>query len=308
MRAPVVLLLLMPGWIQAAEGGTSRYDDGQEATPAPAAPASAPRPTEEPPPPVEPPPLGVDASPQSWRLEVGYGVTREHLHYKATASPNSPTLPGYATTSSDATATAKAPSLRLDLSYLVGVQPGARRAGGGFLWGVDLELAQYAQETVTLPATDADTTVTSANGSSFACQSLVQTFAVGMPVGWTWGITPQLAFEAVAFAHVGILHGTYTSGENIVNGPDAPLGPFKNDLYNFYADAGVRARLDYRFVSGVELMASAGYLAGKSLTGKLSDAVTYSQGSANAQTGTYEERLSYRVDGGILSAGLGYDF
>ncbi len=172
-----------------------------------------------------------------------------------------------------------------------------------------VEVANYARKSFTLPATDADTTATSANGTTFQSVSGVQTLAVGLPVGWSFDLGGHLALETVGVVHLGVLHTSYTSGENLVYGRGAPLDLFSNDLYDLYGDAEAKVRLAWRLESGLEFLASAGYFYGVSLSGTSRDAVTYYQGSANAQAGSYSEKVGYRLSGARAAASaLGYSF
>jgi hypothetical protein len=307
MRASWVLLALLPVACAGADNdGSSRYSEPPAAQPEGQGPVG--RPVEVPTPKPREMPLDVDRSPTVWRVDLGYGQTRASVHYKATASPDSPTLGGYGTVSNSATATATMPSGRLDIERLDGVHPSSRGWASGFLWGFDLGIADFAAKTVSLPATDADTSSTSQNGSAFGSRQEIQTVVIGLPVGWAWDITPRLSFEATGSLKLGVLHAKYTSGENLVYGKGAPLDLFANDLFNLYGEVGAHARLAYRFASGFELSAAAGYIYGMSLSGTTKDAVTYYQGTGNPQTGQYKETVSYRISGPTGAVGFGYSF
>ena len=307
MRASWVILALLPAIGAAAEGdGSSRYSEPPASEPGTQGPVGRPMEVARPKP--RELPLDVNRSPTIWRLDLGYGQTSAGVHYKATATPDSPTLGGYATVSSSATASTTLPSGRMDIQRLEGVHPSSRGWASGFLWGFDLGLADFAAKTVNLPASDADTSSTSQNGTTFGSRQEIQTIVLSMPVGWAWDLTPRLSLETTGSIGLGVLHAKYTSGENLVYGKGAPLDLFSNDLFNVYGEIGAHARLGYRLMSGFELSLSAGYIYGMSLSGTTRDAVTYYQGGGNAQTGRYQETLSYRISGPTGSLGFGYSF
>ncbi len=251
---------------------------------------------------------GVNTSDTVWRLQLGYGFTSENLTYSADATPDAAPLPGYAAKSTSSSQSASASSIRLDVGPMYGVHPASRGQEYGFLWGIDLGFSSYKKVGFTLPMTDADTTATTQNGRTFKSDSTLQTVAVGPSAGMAWEISPQLSVETLGFLHLGILHSSYTSGENNVYGKNAPLALFNNDLYNLYYDLGVKVDLAYRFINGWEMMGTLGYIYGQSLKGKISDSVTFYQGAANAQTGSYNEQLQYKITGPFLDLGVGYSF
>lgn len=251
---------------------------------------------------------GVNTSDTVWRLQLGYGFTHESLDYSADATPTAPIGAGYAAKSTSSSQSASASSLRLDIGPMYGVHPASRGQEYGFIWGIDLSANSYKKVSFTLPMTDADTTATSQNGQTFQSDSTLETVAVGPSAGVAWELSPQMSIETLGFLHLGILHASYTSGENNVYGRNAPLALFNNDLYNLYYDLGVKVDLAYRFVNGWEMMGTLGYIYGQSLKGTISDSVTFFQGAANAQTGTYQEQLQYKVSGPFFDLGVGYSF
>jgi hypothetical protein len=311
MKYVALLLTLVPALSYAADASTTTKPKPKpkpKTTTTTAKPSVVRRPVATTPPPKRRAPLGVDRSDTSWRFDLGYGFTKEDLEYSASASADTPTLAGYGSASNSRSVSDSASSIRLDFGPMYGVHPSSRGEDNGLVWGVDLAIASYKKVSFTLPATDADTTGTSANGTTFQSDSTLQTFAVGAPVGWAWDIDPQWSVETCGFLHLGILHAKYTSGENVVYGKSAPLGLFQNDLYNLYYDLGAKANLAYRFTNGVEAIATVGYVFGQSFKGTIKDAVTFYQGAANAQTGSYKEELTYKVSGPYVTIGAGYSF
>jgi hypothetical protein len=303
MRYPALLAMaLLPTLSWAADSSTTPPRASSK-KPAPSTAARRPAPA-----PAKKAAPGVDNSDTSWRLDLGYGFTSEGLKYEASSTPDSPTLAGYSAASNSASSSSSAGSIRVDVGPMYGVHPSSRGEDNGFIWGVDLAVASYKKVTFTLPATDADTTATSQNGTTFQSESTVQTYAVGLPMGWAWDLDPQWSIEGCGFVHLGILHAKYTSGENMVYGNNAPLPLFENDLYNLYYDLGAKVNLAYRFADGFETLGTLGYLFGRSFKGTLKDAVTFYQGAANAQSGSYKEQLTYRVNGPYLTLGVGYSF
>jgi hypothetical protein len=304
MTHRVLLLILVPTLAVAADASGTSSTSSSTRKPASTAAYRSPAPT----PRTDSVPIGVDRSDTAWRLDAGYGATRESLKYTATASPDSPTLAGYSSTSHSASSGASAGSVRIDVGPMYGVHPASRGESNGFLWGIDLAFASYKKVAFDLPATDADTTGTSANGTTFQSQSTLSTYAVGLPIGWAWDLDAQWSIETLGFFHLGILHAKYTSGENLVYGKGAPLPLFSNDLYNAYFDLGAKANLAYRFENGWEMLGTVGYLFGQSFKGTIKDAVTFYQGTLAAQTGSYKEELTYKVNGAFVTVGGGCHF
>jgi hypothetical protein len=247
-----------------------------------------------------------EPSPWEWRLEGGLGFARETLHYTSAATvANSQT--GYASTSTATTASASTAVGALEVTVLraAAAAPGSR---GGLLWGASLALADYGTRDVALPVADADVSASTRNGSSFTSRISLQSLALGMPLGWAWDYAPGWSLEGLASVHLGIMHVRYTSGENEVFGRNAPLGLYRDSLYNLYYDFGAQLHLAYHAQGGWAGGAGLGYRFGRSLAGSHSDQVVYYQGAANAQPGGYQERLSVTVSAAYLVLGCTHRF
>jgi hypothetical protein len=250
---------------------------------------------------------------RTWRLTLGYGFTSEKISYDATATPSAPVASGYGPVSHSTSPSASAGSFRITTGPLWGVHPLSRGDQWGMIYGADLDLAFYNSASVNLPVTDADTAAgTSRNGLVFNSSVSAQTYALGPQIGVAYDFSPALSFEGLAVGHLGIMHMSYTSGENMVFGNAPVPSLFTNSIYEPYYDIGLRANLAYRLPGGWEYVGTLGYVYGASMKGKLSDAVRFYQGvgptALGPQAGTFEEQLKVQVSGPYLAIGLGRSF
>ena len=283
-----------------------------------------------PPAPLPPPPMGHTMIPvkpeemvfqhadpytadRTWRLSLGYGFTSEKVDYDATATPTGPTAGGFGTTSHSSSPSANAGSFRISTGPLWGVHPSSRGNAWGWIGGVDLDFGFYSGETVNLPVTDADVASgTSRNGLMFSSKVTAQTYAIGPQFGFAYDLSPACSLEALAIGHVGIMHVSYTSGENLVFGNNPTPSVFSNSLYEPYYDIGLRANLAYRLPGGWEYVGTVGYVYGASMKGKVSDAVRFYQGVGTSaigpQQGTFAEQVKVAVSGPYVAIGIGRAF
>ena len=260
-----------------------------------------------PPPPAAPAqPSAVPPSAWRWRVTAGVGMARERLHYTASAHPSSPVQAGYAGSQASAAPDASCATAELMVTALHGLS--RRGPGDGLVYGYELTLAEDTAATMTLPVADADQSSFSRNGTSFTSSLSSQALAFGMPVGWAWQVGPRWSWTALGAAHVGLTHIHYTSGENEVYGRNAPLNLYANDLVNLSYDLGARAGCSYQAGRIWSLGAELGCRYGRSLSGSTTDQVVFYQGAANAQPGTFSERIRLTTEVAYLTLGIGGRF
>jgi len=242
----------------------------------------------------------------SWRISLGAGLARERLHYAASAQPASPVPSGYDAASASASPSASCATAELAISALHGLP---RRAGAsGLVYGYELTLTSYAPTRVALPVVDADQSSFTRNGTSFTSTLSLQAIGLGMPVGWAWQAGPRWSWNALGSAHLGLMHLRYTSGENEVDGRNAPLDLYANDLLSLAYDVGAQLGFSYQARPGWSVAADLGCRYGQSLSGRTDDQVVYYQGAANAQPGSYAERLRISTTAAYLMLGVGGSF
>jgi len=309
MTAPgrIVWSLCLLGLGGAAGAADSASTGTATATSLPAPSAAVTPPTPAPgPTPDRPRTLASPPSAWSWHLTAGAGLAREHLHYAASAQPSSPVQTDYAGSQASAAPSISCATVEFAITALHGLP---RRAGtGGLVYGYELALASYATSTVTLPVADADQSAATRNGTSFDSALSLQTVGLGMPVGWAWQEGPRWSWTALAAAHLGLMHLRYTSGENEVDGRNAPLNLYRNDMVDLAYDIGARAGCSYQARPGWCLSADVSCRYGRSLSGHIDDQVSYYQGAANAQPGSYAERLRITTTAAYLTLGIGGRF
>jgi hypothetical protein len=264
--------------------------------------------------PVARKPRGPFESDTVLRFELGYGATTEEIDYSATSTPDTVTAGQFESRTASKSKSTSASSYRLEIGPMFGVHPASRGDDYGFVWGVDVALAMYKKVSFDLPVADADVSATTQNGKTFSSDSTLQTFGVGPSAGISWDPSPAFAIETLAFGHIGIMHANYTSGENTVYGSTATPSLFENDLYNLFYDLGLKVNGAYRMESGWEMIGTLGYIYGQSFKGSISDTVRFYQGTnpptaaPPSQTGSYKEKLSYKITGPFINIGFGYSF